>query len=443
MLLILSAITIQALVRRHQAVVKRRKLERGIVVLQALARGVSERTAQRQLVSCALAIQSRARAFIARSRFERAVAAVVSIQSLSRGFLARVDIDMQHFAASEIQRIWRGYQQNVDFLLQLIAVIKIQSSFRSALAKDELQVLRRQQFLDTIEMRFRGKKAVVIQRSWRAHVMVKFANKAASTIQATARGFLCRQQIGAMIEGVISLQCIWRGRLIRRRRTKKARLVAKRLAEANVRARENPSMQLGARTASALLVLQNSTRLVEIMNAVSTLETSTRLSRNCCIAFTECDAPEIVYSLVRTCNRSLPHVELLHYVLLTLTNVARHNELLSRVSTEESVEVYMDLVQMFRDKDNVFCLAVALLYKAITKNRDLKDICGTSENIKRLKGVHSLCVRKLSVSATTRVTRSATRGAVGTKRKARGGNSVTDRKQGVHVLQKIIRLLED
>lgn len=437
MLLIISALTIQALVRRHQAVIKCRKLRCGIISLQAVVRGVLERKSQLQLEACAVAIQSRVRAFIENSRFQRVVSAAVSIQSVSRSFLVRVDIDLNHFAACEIQRIWRGYQQNVDYLLQLIAIIKIQSTFRSALAMGELREMRRQRFLETIEIRFQERKAMVIQRAFRAFLRFKFAAKAASVIQAAARGFLCRQQIGAMIDGVISLQAIWRGRVTRRHRPKKAHVIAKRLAEANVRALENPSMRLGARTASALLVLQNSTRLVEIMNAVSTLETSTRLSRNCCIAFTECEAPEIVYSLVRTCNRSLPHVELLHYVLLTLTNIARHSELLWRISTEESVEVYMDLLQMFRDKDNVFCLAVALLYKAISKNPDLKGICASSENIKRLKGVHSLCMRKLSVTTTTRVTRSAT---AGTKRKTQ--KSVTDRRQGVQVLQKVIRVLE-
>jgi len=441
MLLILSAITIQALVRRHQAVLKCRKVERGIVVLQSLVRGVSERCFQRRLEACAVAIQSQARAFMAQSKFQLVLAAAVSIQSVARGFLARMDIDLQDFAAQEIQRIWRGYHENVNYLLQVIAVITIQSAFRAASAKDELQDRRRQRFLEMIEVRFQVKKAVIIQRSFRDFLRIKFAAKAASVIQAAVRGFLCRQKIGAMIEGIVTLQGVWRGCATRRRRSKKACIIAKRLAEANLCALENPSMCLGARTASALLVLQNSSRLVEIMNAVTTLETSTRLSRSCCIAFTECEAPEIVYSLVRTCNRSLPHVELLHYVLLTLTNVARHDELLWRVSTEESVEVYLDLVQMFRDKDNVFCLAVALLYKAIVKNRDLQDICASSENIKRLKGVHSLCVRKLSTtSTTTRVTRSV---SSGTKRKAKGTAVALDRRQGVHMLQKIIRVLED
>jgi abnormal spindle-like microcephaly-associated protein len=312
----------------------------------------------------------------------------------------------------------------------VIAAITIQSAFRHALAKRKVLEIRHDIFLESIEMRFQAKKAITIQRSFRAYTQFRTAVKAACILQAAARGFLCRQKLLKIDFGVVVLQSIVRGRFSRRRRPKQARVIATRLADATMRARQNPNMRLGIRTASALVALQDSTRLAEIMNAVSTLETSTRLSRNCCIAFAECKAPEIVYSLIRTCNRSLPHVELLHYVLLTLMNVASHKELLWRVFSDDSVDIFMDLVQMFRDKDNVFNLAVALLHKAVVSNSDLKNRFATNENIKRMKGVHSLCVRKLSLT-TTRVSRTSKR-SIGP----------LDRKQGVHVLQNIIHVLE-
>ena len=43
-------------------------------------------------------------------------------------------------------------------------------------------------------------------------------------------------------------------------------------------------MQLGIRTLRAILTLQRSKRMVELMEAVETLETSTRLSKSCCEA---------------------------------------------------------------------------------------------------------------------------------------------------------------
>jgi abnormal spindle-like microcephaly-associated protein len=430
MLLILSAITVQALFRRRQAVFKSRNVRRGIVAFQSLVRGVAKRTTQQRLQGCAIVIQARVRTFILKSAFRRHILAAVSIQRFARGLLTRIDMDLNRFAACEVQRIWRGYQRNVEFVIQVIAAITIQSAFRLALATRKVLETRHDIFLEIIEVRFQAKKAIAIQRAFREYIQFRTTVEAACMLQAAARGFLCRQKVMKIDFGVAVLQGIVRGRLARRRRPKKARVIAKRLADANMHARQNPNMRLGVRTASALVVLQNSTRLAEIMNAVATLETSTRLSRNCCIAFAKCNAPEIIYSLIRTCNRSLPHVELLHYVLLTLTNVASHKELLWRVFSDDSVDIFMDLVQMFRDKDNVFNLAVALLHKAVVSNNDLKNRCATSENIKRMKGVYSLCVRKLSLT-TTRVSRTSRR-SVGP----------LDRKQGVHVLQKIIYILE-
>lgn len=431
MILILSAITIQALFRRRHAVVMSRNIRHGIIALQSLARGVMERAIQQQQESCAILIQARVRAFISESTFRRHILAAVSIQRIARGILTRIDIDLNHFAACEIQRIWRGYQRNVEFVVQVIAAITTQSAIRLVLAKRKVLGIRRDLFLESIEVRFQERKAITIQRAFRAYVQFRIAVEATCMLQAVARGFLCRRKMLKMDSGIVTLQGIARGRLVRRSCPKQARVIAKRLAVATVRARQNPNMRLGARTASALVVLQNSTRLAEIMNAVTTLETSTRLSRKCCIAFAECNAPEIVYSLVRTCNRSLPHVELLHYVLLTLTNVACHRELLWRVFCDDAVDIFMDLVQMFRDKDNVFNLAVVLLHKAIISNSDLKNRCATSENIKRMKGVRSLYVRKLSLT-TSREARTSRR-SVGQ----------LDRKQGVHVLQKIIYILEN
>ena len=372
MLLILSAITIQTIVRQQQAMVQRKKASRGIILLQAVVRGLIQRRAQLRMTFCATMIQARVRAFIAESHLWRHIFAAVEIQRLARGFLSRIDLDLQCFAAVEIQRVWRGYRRNVEFVVKVIAAIKIQSVIRLAAAKSVVLEIRRDLFLESIELRFEHKKAMMIQRAFRAYVKLQGLIRATCKLQAAFRGVKCRKKLESLRRGIVTLQSAARGRAVRRNRSKKARIISKRLAAANLQAKKNPNMRLGLRTASALVVLQNSTRLAEIMNAVSTLETSTRLSRNCCIAFSECDAPEIIYELVRTCNRSLPHIELLHYVLLTLTNVANHDDLLLRVSTSDSVDVFMDLLQMFRDKENVFCPAVALLYKAIVKNRDLK-----------------------------------------------------------------------
>ena len=54
----------------------------------------------------------------------------------------------------------------------------------------------------------------------------------------------------------------------------------------------------------------------------------------------------------------------------------------------------MDLTQMFRDKENIFCLSIALLEGIVFSNERHMDMCRSSENTKRLKGIHALCKRR-------------------------------------------------
>jgi hypothetical protein len=62
-------------------------------------------------------------------------------------------------------------------------------------------------------------------------------------------------------------------------------------------------------TLKVLHVLQKSTKLSEIMEAIKKLESSTQLSYSCCKAFADTETPEILYDVIRSCNRSIPHTE--------------------------------------------------------------------------------------------------------------------------------------
>jgi hypothetical protein len=148
--------------------------------------------------------------------------------------------------------------------------------------------------------------------------------------------------------------------------------VAKRIQIANAKARANPNMQLGARTLSALAVLRKSTRLLEIMSAVITLETATQLSQACCLCFVRAEAPQALFSLIQTCNRSLPHVELLYYILRALNNVGKHDTLLVNVTPPESADIFIDLLQFHRDQEKIIDLAALLLYRGVRSTRQFR-----------------------------------------------------------------------
>lgn len=140
----------------------------------------------------------------------------------------------------------------------------------------------------------------------------------------------------------------------------------KRIKAADARAAADPSLKLGKQTMAALKVLQTGKMISQLLSACQTLELSSQVSRYCCEAFAQAGASDILFSLLRSCNRSTPHQELLRIALVVLLNVARHEHLAARVAlAEDSTESLVDLMQMFRDKKALFILATELLARLV------------------------------------------------------------------------------
>jgi len=220
-------------------------------------------------------------------------------------------------------------------------------------------------------------------------------------IQRVIRGFLGRSLAKSIRNGLIQFQSLFRGHKVRRNRPLHVKKIATRIRSANEKALSQPQFTLSERTSSALQSLQTSKRLAEIMRAVITLEVSTRLSKTCCISVAEANAPRTLYSLIRSCNRSLPHIELLQFVLMTLVNISNHSSLLPSVATQESIDVTLDLVQMFRDKEIIFCLTTLLLERIALSDKKFLLRCAKRESERRIRGVHSMTQRKLSEAKKT------------------------------------------
>ena len=61
------------------------------------------------------------------------------------------------------------------------------------------------------------------------------------------------------------------------------------------------------------------------------------------------------------------------YSLVVLLNVGRHNHLAIFIAKEkDSSDVLLDLMQMFRDKKSIFCLACELLCRLIIAYHPVK-----------------------------------------------------------------------
>jgi abnormal spindle-like microcephaly-associated protein len=102
---------------------------------------------------------------------------------------------------------------------------------------------------------------------------------------------------------------------VRKHSSKKLQALRKRIFESQQRAAADPTRILGRQTQSALVMLQTGKMVSQLKKACQMLFVSTQISARCCEAFTHAGAFNILFDLLKSCNRSTPHQELLRYVI--------------------------------------------------------------------------------------------------------------------------------
>jgi abnormal spindle-like microcephaly-associated protein len=319
-------------------------------------------------VQCATSIQAFFRMHAKRAQFMKHQFAVLTLQRYARGYIDRLQLETEHFASTEIARVWRGHETREKFAWCILSAMKMQSVLRMFLTKRKVESIRAN-ILAAEHLRILSARK--LQRSFRAYKCRKLRFGAACIIQRSIARYFSRITFRKIRQGVLKGQAAIRGKFVRQKQSAAVKAILSRIEQANEFVRKHPEHKLGNKTRAALRILQTSRSLSEIMEAVCTLEIATRLSEVCCESFVLAGAPDILFSLIRTCNRSLPHVKLLHGVLLTMCNVAQYCHLLPSMATSYGVEILLDLVQMFRDKEPIFCLVIALLDRAVQQSPDV------------------------------------------------------------------------
>jgi len=349
--------------------------------------------AEARETTSAISLQAGFRMIFQKRRYHVIQHCLLRIQALVRGVQCRERLALYTFAAEEIQRVWRGHSDRCNASIRLWAVLviqahtraliarlylekmsnavfKIQSAARVILAKSKAKEQRLIAICSNSEYRRKEAAALIIQEHVRRLFVYRRLERSIQTLQCFFRVCISKKRTQRQRQSIIFIQSYVRGHNVRRNSSKKVRIIARRVKLANKNARLYPEMRLSFRTTYALQLILKSKRLSEIMNAVQILEVSTRLSTQSCVAFASTGATSILYDFIPTCNRSLPHIELLHLILKVLTNVARHEDSFFSVSTNNSVDVLLTLMCHFRDKGQLLFLASCLLYDIIERDTE-------------------------------------------------------------------------
>ncbi len=397
---VISSIKVQAMFRCHQARQKTNVLRanrRAVVTcfaateIQRYWRGFRLSIEFKLAVVSVVKIQAAARGWQTKREIYTQHASSRAIQRIGRGFLAKrrtrrviTDMELQlainrretdFSAATAIQRMWRGYQANVNFMLAVMSAIKIQCFTRLVLAKINNSRSVEKKMVENEDksiLRVMTEHGKEIESDLFSKAKTLPANK---SIRISSK--LCHSSSSSSSSSSSAVE-------VRSNNTPTKSFVSIR------------SLEFGRRTTNAMRTLLVSKNFNEILKAATETAQITQQSFNDCQFLISNGIDQRLISILRLCNRSLPHLELVRIIMSVLTNLAHHPTILSWMAKENSVDALTDVIQMFRDKAAIFALASSLLEKMLLVNNGLVSKYSTPENRKLLRCVMFFCQKKMS-----------------------------------------------
>lgn len=193
-----------------------------------------------------------------------------------------------------------------------------------------------------------------------------------------------------------------RQRLSKTKRAKKLALIRQKLREAYQNQTE--STKLGNRTTKALEILLRERQINPLIHALENLGITTRFSQKCCIRLVEQKGVAIILELMRNCNRSKPHQELLKHALRIIRNLSVFSSTLEALHAvgNPTAEVLMDLIQNFRDSMEILVNCTQVLRRMHSTPGGAAAVDAIPDVKKRLQGISAIMKRKLDVEEKSR-----------------------------------------
>lgn len=427
------ATRIQAWVRGQRELIAYKNTIAAVVCLQAHIRGRQCRTSMAHEDIAATKVQAFVRMTLARANYYRSIRQVVIVQSFARQILASKRAHARFTNVVKVQSVWRRALVVRASAKEYYAAVQIQALVRRVMARRAARaklaaIVRIQTIGRMIVARNAGERKlhliVQLQAMYRGNcARRKLAGLVGGIVcaqslvrmQQAKRNFLAQraaackiQRFGrkhcfahlAQIRSYIKFQAAYRGWKVRQSTSKDLLRIRRRIAAARDKATGN--MTLGARTTSALSWLLESNNLGAIRKACEELEVSTRYPQTAELLLNS-TAPDVLFALVHSCNRSLPHQKLLEIALHILIQVAKHDRKRNYerlfANKAASASSILDLLQMFRDQVHIFAHALSLLCCFCSdSSRAINYIVDDHELQRRLHQIENIMRRKCDIN---------------------------------------------
>lgn len=437
------------------------RISSSVVILQAWTRGFLQKRKFQRIKASALTIQAAWRSYRARRR-ARAVEAACRIQAWFRGWRARRRYLAVLKAVRVMQGCFRARRARAWFLSVRASAVTIQRRWRATLrgrrAREHFLAVQMAERRATVRLLHFAAAArchlaaLRIQRAYRRHAALRSADRhldsviciqrwfrarlrlrrfrqvchsiidlqhqaqerrrrqhrAASVIQAAARRFLLRREQERVRHGVVKIQALWRGYALRKKNNcTKIKAIRRSLQALSGEVREED--KLYKRTTLALFHLLTYKHLSAVLEALKHLEVVTRLSPLCCENMAQSGAILKIFLLIRSCNRSVPCMEVVSYAVQVLLHVAKYEKTVAAVGAVDGcMDTLLDLLRMYREKPgdkiadksgSIFtktCCLLAVLLKATGRASDVQSRSKVADCV---SSIYRLTARKHRVDA--------------------------------------------
>ncbi|XP_051549631.1 abnormal spindle-like microcephaly-associated protein [Myxocyprinus asiaticus] len=406
-----SVICIQALWRGASVRDSIQKQIKSAVKIQSAFRGCTIRRQYKQQRASTIILQQHFRALqlarVEKENLRRRHSAAVCLQALCRGWLTRQRIKemacaarshrftaavYHHLCAIKIQRAIRAHRALKSAKRQISLVLYIQQCFRAK--------MQRQRYLKDRQDIITAQRAV---RTW-----LHRRNQAATTIQHAVKKFLLRRRLERMQRGIVKAQALWRGHCSRKLNDT-SKVISIRRCFRNINRMVKEEDKLCNKTTTALSYLLGYQNYAYILAALKHLETATRLSPECCERLVESGATCTIFTLIRSCNRSVPSMEIITLSIQVLLNLSKYNRTIDAVyDVDGSVETLLDLLQIYREKAGdkvadkggcIFTKACFLLVLLVQDEWRAMEVRKQPKISDRIRSIYRLTLRKCKMDA--------------------------------------------
>ncbi|XP_053098954.1 abnormal spindle-like microcephaly-associated protein [Hemicordylus capensis] len=424
----LSALTIQAAYRGMKVRQELKAMHATATAIQALYRMRVQRKHYKRIRWAVLTLQSAYRGMVARKRtkevhilresppcFHDAVdhrTAAVAVQTEYHTKKARV----QHHKCEETALLTQQHDlsilamkyQETTYLQTLKSVVMIQATIRGFIERQKFCRLKQ--------------SAIKIQRWYRAKLQrrryLQYRKNTIKIQRMVRRWISCRNVAVAavqedkrqetLINGITKFQALWRGYLWRKKTdTVETKALRDSLLIANQESKEEK--KLCNRTALAIDRLLKYKHFSYILAALKDLEVVTRLSPVCCESMAQSEAISTIFTLIRSCNRSIPCMDVIRYSVQVLLNLSKYEKTIQAVyAVENSVDTILALLQMYRERagdktsekgGSIFTKTCYLLALSSKDSRTASDIRDSPRVVARLQRLFKLTARKQQIDA--------------------------------------------